>query len=106
MEIRDRLFIGNEWVEPSTDRTIEVVSPTTEEVFARTPDAAPADIARAVASSREAFERGPWASSTPAERADAIAALSQALQKRAQDIADLLEPVRRAGLARLQLIGG
>jgi biopolymer transport protein ExbD len=27
-------------------------------------------------------------------------------EARAQDIADLLEPVRRAGLARLQLIGG
>jgi aldehyde dehydrogenase (NAD+) len=90
MEIRDRLFIGNEWVEPSTSRTIEVVSPITEDVYARTPDAAPADIDRAVHSSREAFERGPWASSTPTERADAIAALSQALQKRAQDIADTI----------------
>lgn len=90
MEIRDQLFIGNEWVEPSTDRTIDVVSPTTEEVFARTPDAAPADIDRAVASSREAFERGPWAGYTPEQRADAIAALSQALQKRAQEIADTI----------------
>lgn len=86
MEIRDRLFIGNEWVEPSTDRTIDVISPITEEVYARTPDAAPADIDRAVEAARAAFE-GPWAQTTPADRADAIAALSQALQKRAQDIA-------------------
>jgi acyl-CoA reductase-like NAD-dependent aldehyde dehydrogenase len=87
VEIRDRLFIGNEWVEPATDRTIDVISPITEEVYARTPDAAPADIDRAVASSRAAFERGPWADTTPEQRADAIAALSQALQKRANDIA-------------------
>jgi aldehyde dehydrogenase (NAD+) len=90
VEIRDRLFIGNEWVEPSTDRTIDVISPTTEEVYARTPDAAPADIDRAVASARQAFESGPWPNSTPEERADAIAALSQALQKRAAQIAEVV----------------
>ena len=80
MEVRDRLFIGNEWVEPATDAVIEVISPISEEVYARTPDAAPADIDRAVDSSRAAFESGPWASSTPEERADALTALSQALQ--------------------------
>ncbi|MCU1396359.1 MAG: NAD-dependent aldehyde dehydrogenase [Ilumatobacteraceae bacterium] len=90
MEIKDRLFIGNEWVEPATGATIDVISPTTEEVYARTPDAAPADIDRAVASSREAFESGPWANTTPAERADAITALSQALQKRAAEIAEVV----------------
>lgn len=90
MEVRDRLFIGNEWVEPSTDAVIEVISPITEDVYARTPDAAPADIDRAVTAARNAFESGPWASATPDERADAIAALSQALQKRAADIADVV----------------
>ncbi len=82
METRDRLFIGNEWVAPATDRTIDVISPITEEVYARTPDGSPADIDRAVAAARDAFDNGPWPNSTPDERADAIAALSQALQKR------------------------
>jgi aldehyde dehydrogenase (NAD+) len=90
VEIRDRLFIGNEWVEPATDATIDIISPTTEDVYARVPDASPADIDRAVASSRDAFENGPWASTTPEARADMIAALSQALQKRAQEIADTI----------------
>ncbi|MGH3678619.1 MAG: aldehyde dehydrogenase family protein, partial [Mycobacterium sp.] len=90
METRDRLFIGNEWVEPATDHTIDVISPITEEVYARTPDAAPADIDRAVAAAREAFDNGPWPNSTPEERADAIAALSQALQKRAAQIAEIV----------------
>ena len=31
MQTRDRLFIGNEWVAPATDGTIEVISPHTEE---------------------------------------------------------------------------
>ena len=90
METRDRLFIGNEWVAPATDRTIDVISPITEEVYARTPDGSPADIDRAVAAARDAFDNGPWPNSTPEERADAIAALSQALQKRGAEIADVV----------------
>src|SRR5205085_715340 len=58
VEVRDRLFIGNEWVEPATSATIDVISPTTEEVYARTPDASPADIDRAVAAARDAFDNG------------------------------------------------
>ena len=90
METRDRLFIGNEWVAPATDGTIDVISPITEEVYARTPDGSPADIDRAVAAARDAFDNGPWPNSTPEERADAIAALSQALQKRGAEIADVV----------------
>ena len=90
METRDRLFIGNEWVAPATDSTIDVISPITEEVYARTPDGSPGDIDRAVAAAREAFDDGPWPNSTPEERADAIAALSQALQKRAAQIAEVI----------------
>ena len=90
METRDRLFIGNEWVAPSTDQTIDVISPITEEVYARTPDGSAADIDRAVAAAREAFDNGPWPNTSPEERADAIAALSQALQKRSAEIAEVI----------------
>jgi aldehyde dehydrogenase (NAD+) len=90
METRDRLFIGNEWVAPATDATIDVISPISEEVYARTPDGSPADIDRAVASARDAFDNGPWPAMTPDDRADAIAALSQALQKRGAQIADVV----------------
>jgi len=90
MQTRDRLFIGNEWVAPATDGTIDVISPITEDVYARTPDGSPADIDRAVASARDAFDNGPWPTMPPQERADAIAALSQALQKRGGEIADIV----------------
>jgi aldehyde dehydrogenase (NAD+) len=90
METRDRLFIGNEWVAPATEATIDVISPISEEVYARTPDGSPADIDRAVASARDAFDNGPWPTMTPEDRADAIAALSQALQKRGAEIADVV----------------
>ncbi len=65
----DRLFIGGEWVAPSTDELIEVISPITEQVVATVPAAANADMDAAVAAARSAFDEGPWPRMTPAERA-------------------------------------
>src|SRR5689334_20487228 len=87
MQTHDRLFIGGSWVPPSSSATIDVVSPHTEEVIARVPEAREADVDRAVAAAREAFDRGPWPRMTPAERADVMAALLAELQARAGDMA-------------------
>ena len=61
MAIRDydRLFIGGDWVAPEGTDTIAVISPFTEEVVGRVPDGTEADIDRAVAAARTAFDRGP-----------------------------------------------
>ena len=48
LEIKDTLYIGGEWVAPAGTATIEVVSPATEEVIARTPEASEGDVDRAV----------------------------------------------------------
>jgi betaine-aldehyde dehydrogenase len=69
MKSYDRLYIGGEWIEPSSSSTIDVVSPTTEEVVGRVPEAQNADIDRAVASAKDAFDHGPWPRMTPVERA-------------------------------------
>ena len=71
MAIRDydRLFIGGDWVAPEGTDTISVISPSTEEVIARVPDGTEADIDKAVAAARTAFDRGPWPRMTPTERA-------------------------------------
>ena len=62
--VRDKLFIGGEWVEPAGDGTIEVVNPTTEEVIGRVPEGTAEDADRAVQAARAAFDS--W-SQTPAE---------------------------------------
>ncbi|MCZ7528710.1 MAG: aldehyde dehydrogenase [Acidimicrobiia bacterium] len=86
----DRLYIGGEWVAPSTTSTIEVVSPFTEEVVGRVPEAREADVDRAVAAARVAFDEGPWPRTSPAERADVIAKVSQLLQGRMEELAKLI----------------
>ncbi len=84
------LFIGGEWVAPAGSGRIEVISPVTEEVYGTVPDATEADVDRAVAAARRAFDSGPWPRMSPEERADAIARLSAALQARSMDIADII----------------
>ena len=75
MAIRDydRLFIGGDWVAPEGTDTIAVISPSTEEVIARVPDGTEADIDKAVAAARTAFDHGPWPRMTPAERGAILA---------------------------------
>ncbi len=87
MQVHERLFIGGEWVAPATRATIDVVSPHSEEVIGRVPEAREADVDRAVAAARAAFDDGPWPRTSPAERADAMTALLAELQARAGDMA-------------------
>jgi betaine-aldehyde dehydrogenase len=86
----DKLFIGGEWVDPDGTGTIDVISPHTEQVIGSVPDASTADLDRAVAAARTAFDDGPWPRMTPEERGEALKRLSGALQARAQDIADVI----------------
>jgi len=90
MQVREQIYIGGEWVDPAGSDTIDVVSAHSEEVIGRVPDATPADVDRAVAAARHAFDHGPWPHLDPAERAAGIARLSAAIQARAQDIADTI----------------
>ena len=87
MQTYDRIFIGGEWQAPSSTATIDVISPATEEVVARVPAGKAADIDRAVAAARSAFDHGPWPRLTVAERVDWMRKLSAGLQARMNDVA-------------------
>jgi len=92
MAIRDydRLFIGGDWIAPEGTDTIAVVSPSTEEVIARVPDGTEADIDKAVAAAREAFDRGPWPRMTPAERGEILAKVGAQVMAEMNDIAEII----------------
>jgi acyl-CoA reductase-like NAD-dependent aldehyde dehydrogenase len=85
----DRFFIGGDWVEPTSDDTIDVIDAGTEELFLRVPAARADDMARAVAAARNAFDEGPWPQLTHAERAGYLRALSAALQERSDALAEV-----------------
>jgi acyl-CoA reductase-like NAD-dependent aldehyde dehydrogenase len=56
--VRDRLFIGGEWVDSLSGDTFEIVNPATEEAFATVPSGGREDAQRAIAAARAAFEGG------------------------------------------------
>jgi betaine-aldehyde dehydrogenase len=88
MKAYDRLFIGGEWVAPAGTGTIDVVSPSSQEVIGRVPEATDADIDRAVDAARKAFDHGPWPRLKPAERAEVLSKVSQAIQLEMQEFAE------------------
>ena len=90
MKAYDRLFIGGEWTAPAGTATIDVISPTTEEVVGRVPDATAADMDKAVAAARRAFDSGPWPRMTPAERAAVLTKVSDAIKGEMQSLAELI----------------
>ena len=86
----DKLFIGGKWVTPEGTGTIDVVSPSTEEVMGRVPDATTADIDRAVSVARDAFDHGPWPHLAPAERAVILAKVAAAINAQMGELAELI----------------
>jgi aldehyde dehydrogenase (NAD+) len=85
LQVRDRIFIGGEWFEPSGAKPIEVVNSTTEEVMGTIPGCSAADADRAVAAAREAFES--WSITSRETRAGYIGAIAEGLSERAEEIA-------------------
>lgn len=90
MQTKDKLFIGGAFVDPATDSTIEVVSPATEEVIGRTPEASPEDIDCAVAAARRAFDEGPWPRTPLAGRIEVLRRFRDSYASRMKETATLL----------------
>jgi aldehyde dehydrogenase (NAD+) len=82
----DKLFIGGAWVAPSSNGVINVVSPVTEEVVFKVAEAREADMDRAVAAAREAFDNGPWPKLTHVERAEYMRRLGAVLKSRNEEL--------------------
>ena len=83
----DKFFIGGEWVNPSSSQQFALVSPVTEQVYGNVAEAAEADMDRAVAAARQAFDHGPWPKMTPGERGKYLARLTAELTARNDELA-------------------
>ncbi|MDX3134448.1 aldehyde dehydrogenase [Streptomyces europaeiscabiei] len=85
-----QLFIGGELTDPLGADVIEVVSPHTEEVIGRVPHASRADVDRAVAAARHAFDHGPWPRMTLDERIEVVARIKDAFAVRHEEFARII----------------
>ena len=82
-----RLFIGGEWVEAASGKTFEVVNPAKAEVLAEVAEGDAADVDRAVAAARRAFDSGDWPAMAPRKRARVLWNMARLLDERKDEIA-------------------
>ena len=84
-----QMFINGEFVASKSAKTFPVYDPSTEEVIAQVPDADAADVNRAVAAAKTAFEEGPWATTTAQERGRVLFRLADKVRQNLPALAEL-----------------
>src|SRR6201993_3086303 len=103
---KDKLFIGGQWVAPSSRETIDVHNAGNGEVMGRVPAAGERDADAAARAARAAFEG--WASRPAAERAEYLQKISHGLKARADELARTIAqevgmPLKLAGRIQVGL---
>jgi aldehyde dehydrogenase (NAD+) len=80
-----KFYIDGEWADPATPATLDVINPTTEEPFARISMGSAADVDKAVAAAKAAFES--YSKTTVQERIELLGAILGEYAKRYDEIA-------------------
>jgi len=88
MKHAQHFFINGEWVAPSTDATMDVIDPSTEEVTETIALGAQADTDAAVAAAKAAFPA--WAATPLAERVKLMERVREIYIARADEMADAI----------------
>ncbi len=84
----DKLYIDGQWVRPSGTGTIDVINASTEAVMGSVPEGNAADVDRAVAAAKAAFEG--WSQTSVAERSKFVQGLADGLGARNQELAETI----------------
>ena len=85
---RYQLFIGGEWVDAESGQTFTTPNPATGQTLAEVAEADKADVDKAVAAARKAFE-GKWAKVSARERGRLLYKLAQLVETHAKELAAL-----------------
>ncbi len=82
-------FINGEFTKNTSGNWIPVYDPSTEEVIAEIPDAAVADVDKAVEAARYAFDEGGWPQTTAQERGRILFRIAEKIRAEAPMLAEL-----------------
>ncbi|MGY1813594.1 gamma-aminobutyraldehyde dehydrogenase [Blastococcus sp. SYSU D00820] len=82
-----RNFVGGEHVDTVDGRRMDLVDPSTGEVFGTAPASGPEDVDRAYVAAESAFEG--WRDATPSERSRALLKLADAIEEHADELVAL-----------------
>ena len=84
-----RMWIGGQWRDAEAGRSIESINPETEAVLTSIADADAADIDKAVAAARRAFEAPSWAAIGPHQRTLALLRIADIVEANGDELAAL-----------------
>ncbi len=84
-----RLFIDGAFARRRRRRDFPTIDPATNETIAEVSAGGPADVDRAVAAARRAFDDGPWRRTTAAQRAKILRRLGELLEENREELARL-----------------
>jgi acyl-CoA reductase-like NAD-dependent aldehyde dehydrogenase len=103
-----RLLIGSERLDAADGRTFATLDPATGREIAEVALAGAQDVERAVTAARAAFADGPWATMPAAGRERLMHALADAIEARAEEIAQIesLDNGKPVGLAQYVDVNG
>ena len=83
-----QMLIGGEWTDASDGNTREILSPATGDAIAKVPEGTAADVDRAVAAARKAYDET-WCDATPGERMRALLKMADIVEEHADEIGRL-----------------
>jgi 1-pyrroline dehydrogenase len=83
-----QMLIGGEWTDASDGNTREILSPATGDAIAEVPEGTAADVDRAVAAARKAYDET-WSDATPGERMRALLKMADIVEEHADEIGRL-----------------
>lgn len=92
LEIRSQAFIGGRFTDALDGRRFDCISPIDGRIVAQVAECSDADVDRAVAAAREAFEDRRWCGQSPAKRKAVLLAFAQSVEDHAGELA-LLETI-------------
>ncbi len=89
-EIRPgKLFIGGEWREPAGGGSYETLNPATGQPLTVIAEASERDVDEAVRAARQAFEAGPWAEMSAADRAKILWRIADLIDQHNEELGTL-----------------
>jgi acyl-CoA reductase-like NAD-dependent aldehyde dehydrogenase len=97
--MRTQLFIDGAFADAADGATIDAISPRDGAVIAKVSAAGQADVDRAVAAARRAFDAGVWSGITPRQRKNVMLKLADLVRQNATELArletlDVGKPIR------------
>ena len=83
------LLINNRWVPSESGKTFATINPSTGEEICQVAEADAADVDKAVAAARAAFDQGPWKKMRASERGRLLDRLADLIEQNADELARL-----------------